>query len=566
MAPPSERSAGERAFDGAAPLARVAAQASLLWWYVAMPVIIFFATLLPRLQLARSLDLVTDESVYIPTGMLDVRLLQAHNLTSGLWLQNYEAPALPKLIIGLGAMFGAKHYGAVSGWLYGARLPAAWLSALTLVAVYFLARPIFGRRASALGTLALALSPWLAFFGALAYLDTYLFCFMTLAGLLIWHAARRPWLYPVVGLFAGLAFASKYTAAALALPYVLYLGYHYLVAVRRRPPWQIALLPIVAALTVYVTDPTLWLNPVTRLWDSILFQYDHASSGHDVFWNGGVWEHVPPGVGIFILLAKLSLFLTIPAGLTLAWAIWRIWRVWRERRAPSPLDERAAFALFWLVGLLVPFGALPIIVGTHYMLPLAPATALTAAWGLIHVSDALARRWAPSLVSWSRRWSTSKLQTQSARLGIAAALTAMIAVALIAPPARGLATVSQAEGYTAEWLNGENTSLQVAYPAYADGIDWVIAHSSGRTTVTLISTRGGLDYWMGMRQTLFPQRIRLAIGTPDAFPHSEYIIWPEHLVQRRFPLPPNFDSLIVARIQGGDTTYCYILRWPNPDR
>ena len=293
---------------------------------------------------------------------------------------------------------------------------------------------------------------------------------------------------------------------------------------------------------------------------------------------------MPPGVGIFILLAKLSLFLTVPAALTLVWAAWR---VWRTRRAPGPLDERAAFALCWLGGLLIPFGALPIVVGTHYMLPLAPATALIAAWGLIQAADALARRWAPRLALQFRRWAsarsarpaiapdavaralgwaTSERRPQSARLGIASALTAIIAITLIVPPAYGLATVNQAEGYTAEWLQSENGSLQVAYPAYADAVNWVIAHSSGRTTVTLISTPGSLDFWKHVRQSDFPDRIRFAFGTPTDFPHSEYIIWPEHLVQRRFPTPANFDSLIAARIQGGATTYCYILRWPDPTR
>jgi 4-amino-4-deoxy-L-arabinose transferase-like glycosyltransferase len=590
-APTRSAGPGASGASGGAFLARAPVILRALWWYVIVPASIFLATLLPRLQLASSLDLVTDESVYIPTGVIDVQLLRAHDLNSILWLQNYEAPALPKLIIGLGAMFGVNQYGVATGWLFGARLPAAWLSALSLVAVYFLARPIFGWRASALGTFALALSPWLAFFGALAYLDTYLLCFITLAGLLIWHAAQRPWLYPVAGLFAGLAFASKYTAAALALPAALYLGYYYLLVVRRRPPWRILLLPAVALLVVYLTDPTIWLNPLTRIWDSMLFQYDHASNGHDVFWNGSVWEHVPPGIGLFILIAKLSLFLTVPAALTLVWAARR---VWRTRRAPGPLDERAAFALFWLVGLLLPFGGLPIVVGTHYMLPLAPPTALIAAWGLIMAADEAARRWAEPLAGWLQRRMSARvtrpstetatesagvarasiqaiqaaraLRSRRARIGLDAALTLLVAVALIVPPARGLATVRQAEGYTAEWLNGENSALQVAYPAYTDAVDWVIAHSSGRTTVTLISTHGGLDYWMGTRQGLFPQRIRLAIGTPEAFPHSEYIIWPEHLVQRRFPKPANFDSLIVARIQGGPTTYCYILRWPNPNR
>jgi hypothetical protein len=157
-----------------------------------------------------------------------------------------------------------------------------------------------------------------------------------------------------------------------------------------------------------------------------------------------------------------------------------------------------------------------------------------------------------------------------------ATLTMVIAIALIAPPARGLATTYQAEGYTAEWLNGENNALQVAYPGYNDAIDWIIAHSQGRTTITLIATRGSLDFWRDMNRYAYPDRIRIAFGTPtqlpqsssnvDGFPASQYIIWPEHLIQRQFPRPDDFNSLIVHRIQGGATTYCVILKWPHPDR
>jgi hypothetical protein len=98
-------------------------------------------------------------------------------------------------------------------------------------------------------------------------------------------------------------------------------------------------------------------------------------------------------------------------------------------------------------------------------------------------------------------------------------------------------------------------------------VQWIAAHSQGRTTVTLVmSEKGALDDWLGTRQSIFPSRIRLAVGTPGNFPHSQFIVWPEHLVQRQFPMPANFHQLIVARIQGGSTTYCYILLWPHPDR
>ncbi len=542
--------------------------ARFAWWNLLIPALIAYLAWLPRIALVHSLDLVTDESVYIPTGLADLAMLKAGALHNAYWLVNFEAPSLPKLIMGEGALYGIAHLGP-QGWLFGARLPGVWLFMATLVIAYLLARPIFGRAGATFGALALALSPWLAFFNAIAYLDTYLLCFMTLAALLAWHAARRPWLWPLVGVLGGLAFASKYTAAFVAVPIVAYLLFYSLYVTRRRPPWQAALMLPVGLLTVYLFDPAIWVNPIVRLWNSILFQYNHASNGHDAFWNGVVGYHVAPGIGIYILLAKVSLFITIPALLALPWAIWRLARLIRQRLPLTPHDDAAVFALVWLGGMLPMFGSLNIIVGAHYMLPLAPPVMFTAGWAYVSVA-----RWLrPRLIAWARarfalpfslpRWSAQPVT----RYAITGVFTALIALAMLLPSTIGLLTVNQAEGYTAEWLHGENGSLQVAYPAYADAINWIVAHSEGRTTVTLVmSDKGALDEWLGTRQTLFPQRIRIAVGTPDNFPHSQFLIWPEHLVQRQFPRPANFNQLIVTRIQGGATTYCYILRWPHPDR
>jgi 4-amino-4-deoxy-L-arabinose transferase-like glycosyltransferase len=550
--------------------------ARLGWWNLLIPALIVYLAWLPRIALVHSLDLVTDESVYIPTGLADLSMLQAGALHNPYWLVNFEAPSFPKLIMGEGALYGIHNLGQ-QGWLIGARLPGVILFIATLVIAYFLARPIFGRVGATFGALALALSPWLAYFNAIAYLDTYLLCFMTLAALLAWHAARRPWLWLLVGVLGGLAFASKYTAAFVAVPIVAYLLYYSLCVTRRRPPWQAALALPIGLLTVYVFDPAIWVDPIIRLWNSIQFQYNHASNGHDAFWNGVVGYHVAPGIGIYILLAKVSLLLTIPALLGLVWAIWRLVRVIRQRLPLTEHDDTAVFALAWLGGMLPLFASLNIIVGAHYVLPLAPPVMFTAGW----VYASVARWLQPRLVPWTQTRlvrpltglfarGASSAPTSSAviaRRGMTAVFTILIALAMLLPSTIGLLTVNQAEGYTAEWLHGENGSLQVAYPAYADAINWIVAHSTGRTTVTLVmSNKGALDEWLGTRQTLFPQRIRLSVGTPDNFPHSEYLVWPEHLVQRQFPKPANFDQLIVTRIQGGATTYCYILRWPHPDR
>jgi hypothetical protein len=324
------------------------------------------------------------------------------------------------------------------------------------------------------------------------------------------------------------------------------------------------------------------------LWSGIVFQWDHAARGHSVFLNGRVWDHVPPGEVVFILVAKMSLFICIPALLALPWALVRIIRA---KGNPSGRDERAAFIFFWLFGMLLPFGLLNIVVGTHYMLPLAPAMTLIGAWALIGMC-----RWiGPRLATWGEigltalrsrvragarfpkiaapGWLTSLrgyLTQRRVRQLAARALIVAACVAMVVPTLSGLVTVSQAEGYTSEWLNGENSSLQVAYPAYADGTQWVTDHTKGWVTVSLIGTPGSLDYWMQMRQYLYPERIRLTPSSvvmgqtyvPPSVPKGRplYLIWPAHLIQREFPTLPQWQSKVVATIKGGATIYCYVIR------
>ena len=155
------------------------------------------------------------------------------------------------------------------------------------------------------------------------------------------------------------------------------------------------------------------------------------------------------------------------------------------------------------------------------------------------------------------------LQEPLAQRVASVALLGIVCLLVIAPPAHGLATVSQAEGYTSEWLPSENNALQVAYPAYADALRWIVAHSSGRTTVSLVAPEHALDYWKRTRQDLFPQRIRMSFDTPTHYKNASYIVWPMHLIQRQFPAPPHWQSEVVATIKGGNTIYCYILYNPH---
>jgi hypothetical protein len=320
-----------------------------------------------------------------------------------------------------------------------------------------------------------------------------------------------------------------------------------------------------------------------RLRDSISFQWNHASLGHTVFWNGVVYDHVPPGEVVYILFAKMSLFVIVPAFLALPWCAYRLIRA---RLRPTRQDDRAAFALSWF-SMLLPFGLLNIVVGTHYMLPLAPAVTFVGAWAFFGAARWLGPRVAADGLVWLRRVPLARMRQRLPRLLAAKSrrraafvLIAVVALLVTVPPAYGLATIPQAEGYTSEWLTSENATLQVAYPGYADAIDWITDHTTGNVTVTLIANQGSLDYWRDYRQSLFPERIRMRFVTPEnrvagrvdgqPLPNPvskiEYVIWPAHLIQRGFSTLPNWKSHVVATIGGGGTIYCYILALPAPTK
>src|SRR6476661_7244038 len=81
-------------------LSKVAWMVGVALWRLSLPVMLFFVAILPRWSLAHTLDLVTDESTYIRIGRLDYTLLINGRLMNPKWLINYEAPSLPKLLMG----------------------------------------------------------------------------------------------------------------------------------------------------------------------------------------------------------------------------------------------------------------------------------------------------------------------------------------------------------------------------------------------------------------------------------------------------------------------------------
>ena len=529
---------------------------------------------LPRLLLAMRLDMVTDEIVYISAGKTYFPLLTHLQIGASGWLYNYEHPPFVKLLIGLALTLNSA-IGHPLSELLTARLPSIVMGTVLVIAVYYLARAPFGRVVALAAALCLAMSPWLVYFSALAYLDMTMTTLITIAYLLTWHAIRRPWLYPVIALLIGLGAASKYTAV-LAIPgVVVFTAYYFFVirlyipkAQRPRIPWLWWCVTIVLAPAVFfAADPAIWPHPISLLLHSFNYEWNHSYNGHLTFLDGKDYLHVPHWAILYIIIAKMSAFVTVPAAF---FSVMGLIQLLRFHMGKIPVEEATniAFLWIWLVFLLGMFSLLNIVVGTHYHIPLAAPVALSGAVGLASVL----RYQRGSLPAFfQRRNITSAGSTHSNSLSYRSyalhvyplLAVALLMLALFVPHFVGLTTVYGAEGYTSEFFPGENRVLQVAYPGYREAIQWIGTQTSGQEQVglgavvgTLSDGRDGVSWYSYNRD--LPARLKLIETHPDdTYTRYNYVVWPMHLVQRGFALPKSWH--IVHIVMGGRTVYCYVL-------
>lgn len=534
--------------------------------------------LIPRILLATQLDLVTDEDIYIAGGKIYFPLILHLRIASDQWNFNYEHPPFVKLLIGLMIYLNA-HLGHLFSELLAARIPSIIFGTLLVIAIYGLGSAPFGRAIALLAALCLAVSPWLVYFSALAYLDMTMTTLITIAYFLLWFAPGNPRLYLFSAVLVGLGAASKYTAV-LAIPgMVLFTAYYFLairprLAAGQRPPvpwrWWIAAL-VLAPITFFLADPAIWRQPLGLLLRSFRFEWDLSQQGHLTFLAGQYSLHIPHWTLLYIILIKLSGFVTVPAAYFVIFALIQLFRFHFRKSSIHAIEAASiAFLFIWLLSLLSVFSLLNIVVGTHYVLPCAPAVALAGAFG-----------WA-TLLHYRRGifFFSPGANTPTPPAGEAGSLAvpnrtcinfravvvlATLTVFLIGPHLVGLITVFEAEGYTSEFFNGENGVLQVAYPAYREAGRWLLAHTQTPGRVGLVAIIGTLD--IGIENVSWNQynsdlegRLTFTEVHPNdqSFPY-DYLVWPMHLVQRGYAIPEYWHSHIVHIVMGGNTIYCFIM-------
>ncbi|GAC1408795.1 MAG: hypothetical protein NVSMB49_28810 [Ktedonobacteraceae bacterium] len=232
-----------------------------------------------------------------------------------------------------------------------------------------------------------------------------------------------------------------------------------------------------------------------------------------------------------------------------------------------------SFLWIWLVSLLSMFSLLNIVVGTHYHLPIAAPVALAGAVGLATILR-YRRGSLPALLATqtttARRQEALSISSTPPRSRLLRAYPliaiTLLTLALVCPHLLGIATDYGAEGYTSEFFSGENAVLQVAYPGYREGVQWIATQTHGQEQVGLAAVPGTLSNgrdgvsWYSYNNDL-PGRLKLSeTHAGDTYQQYDYLVWPMHLVQRGFALPTSWR--IVHIVLGGNTTYCYILARP----
>ncbi len=490
--------------DAAIDLSR----ASLPWIEGVILSVLVLAALVPRIILAHQLDLVTDEIIYIMGGKAYFPLLLHLRFTSNLWLFNYEHPPVVKLLIGLTIFLNA-HLGRLLSELFAARVPSILSGTILIVAMYWLGRAPFGRLVALLAALCLALSPWLVYFSALAYLDMTMTALITIAYLILWPAIWQPRLYLLSALLMGLGIASKYTAI-LALPGMFFFTAYYYIAIRprldlkQRPlvPWKwwltaLLLIPV----TFFIADPAIWKQPYSLLLQSMLYEWQHSITGHLTFLAGQYGGHVPHWAVLYIIFAKLSIFVTLPAVYFLVYSVIQLVRFHLKRAKLSITEVTCmAYLCIWLVSIASMFSLLNIVVGTHYHLPLAPPVALAGAYGIIALVRFISKVFQANHVNTEShidKETAAGSPVTNGRRRIkfrSVVVLAVLFVLFVGPHLLGLLTSYAAEGYTSEIFNGENSVLQVAYPGYREAALWLIAHTRSSGRVGIVALPGTLNH------------------------------------------------------------------------
>jgi 4-amino-4-deoxy-L-arabinose transferase-like glycosyltransferase len=375
-------------------------------------------------------------------------------------------------------------------FLPGGRVLVALSTSLGLVAVFALARRLWGKTAASLGALLLALDPFLAGHSGLLHLDGLLATTMTLsalAALLALAPPRAPYRWIVLsGLLGGLALLTKTPGGVLA-PFV---GLLLLVAVlTRRLSWRqaliaLALWALAAGLTCLALYPALWAEPLATLRSMLDIGGRHVEGAlRPIFFHGRYTYD--PGLAFYAVVWLFRLSPLVLMGLPLA--------LLTELRRPG-LRRLALVALTLLAlgfGLFVTLAAKK---HDRYLLPAFPPLTLIAALGWERAGKlASGRLVSGKLVNWVR---ATNLPIPNLPIPNLLILTLLLAQLLLTLP-----YLSVPLGYFNPLLGGPHAALDWLPVGWGEGL-------------------GAAARWLNQQ----PQAERLIVATPSIPPFASLFV------------------------------------------
>ena len=309
-----------------------------------------------------------------------------------------------------------------------ARLPIAVLTAVMVVLVYLLVRRLWGERIALIGTLLIALDPFLLAHSRILHQDALVTFFVTLAVLSLALALQQTqvcWLQLALsGVWTGLAALTKpsgFFLAAWTAAWTLLWGLRKDAAGRRLGRMITVFLAwlLAAGVTYFVLWPAMWTAPIDTFVNMLSRTGELASGGHDQFFLGQATAD--PG---FFFYPVVLLFRSSPVVCVGLVAL--AWFAARGTLTPSRTAANGSAGRLWpvlFVMSFIVFATLSAKKADRYLLPVFPMLDLLAAMGLVELLNRLRE--------WDRRRTSSGKSVRVSVLVVGLVLIGAVQIALV---------------------------------------------------------------------------------------------------------------------------------------
>ncbi|MEM2739735.1 MAG: glycosyltransferase family 39 protein [Candidatus Bathyarchaeia archaeon] len=488
---------------------------------------IFILSLAIRFYFVDETSIMPDEPIYVEAGRIYVDGFKRLDSSYDVWRFNAEHPPVAKLLIGLTQLsFHDILGGDVHALYLSARIAPVIIGSLIPLSIYILGSPIYGETTCFITGLATALSPWMVYHSTLATLDIFASFFTTLSFLTLYYVKPENRMHILLGVFSGLAIGSKGTAI-ICLAGIL--TYHVLIYIFEEERKHISKLLVkltvstaISILTFIAIWPWLWSNPLERgLW-VLEYHASHMARGHTTFYAGNVYTHVPPWVSIYIIYVKNPVATTISVILYIGYTVKAL-----IKRKHSRGD---LLIISWLSGGIATYASFPIILGDHYILPLAPAIYLSSIDIAVTIVEG--------------------------RRAVRRALGFLLIVSTIATLGFGLYRYRESPGaYVSEVIARGDEAIIMIDTGYEDTADYIAGIPRDRVTVVATPYSPGILEIDLRRKGLGGI---VAVGM-DSIDYADYVSIPV-LYARRYGIPKVvLDRFhLVYTVTSGNTVLTYI--------